>query len=619
MQNAESFIRRFSTGRNRLNWLRWPLLAGVLMFLPWLLYYSKWSSLPGGGITRMALFALVSGLAGVLLSRDLKRLLDAKWLSAGGLLAASAILLAQAFYEVVPYPFSLHWSEGNRFWDYSILFGRRLYDYPTGRSIFAYIDLGRQALWGLPFLFADITIREMRLWNMLMTTLPYAIFGWIIFKRVPGRTGLWFLAGLWTFCFLTQGPIYTPLVLCAALVGLAWMTPLPVALILIAVAGYLAQITRFTWMFAPAIWAGMLYFCEQPKTGPRLGRRQWACAAAGVIAGLVGGFALPRMGPVMARIQSMFSAPATAVSLAADSDLVSVNGISTVLGRQALLWERLLPNPTYGVGILLGLALAILPLIVLLLSLARGGRDSVPFWPLHPLQALALLAALTIFLAIGLVVSVKIGGGSNLHNLDMFLIALIFTAALAWEAGGWQAMVDLDLQAGWLKWIWVAGIGIYAVWAILSAAPLSLPSQARVNSALGSIREAVKTYQLQGEVLFLDQRQLLTFKAVPSVKLIPDYEKKYLMDQALSGDAAYFSGFYKDLQNYRFKLIVSEPLYEVIRGSDYNFGDENDNWVKWVSEPILCYYKPLATYPDVRVQLLGPRKTIGDCRLPASP
>ena len=37
------------------------------------------------------------------------------------------------------------------------------------------------------------------------------------------------------------------------------------------------------------------------------------------------------------------------------------------------------------------------------------------------------------FLAVGLIASAKIGGGSNLHNIDMFWITLALIAAWAWK------------------------------------------------------------------------------------------------------------------------------------------------------------------------------------------
>jgi hypothetical protein len=126
----------------------------------------------------------------------------------------------------------------------------------------------------------------------------------------------------------------------------------------------------------------------------------------------------------------------------------------------------------------------------------------------------------------------------------------------------------------------------------------------------------VENYKSKGEVLFLDQRQLLTFEAVEGVPLVPEYEKKYLMDQAMAGNLTYFQGFYQDLVNKRFALIVSEPLFKSYDDAFDPFSEENNAWVKWVSEAVLCYYTPEKTYKEVRVQLLVPRAGSLDCELP---
>ena len=96
--------------------------------------------------------------------------------------------------------------------------------------------------------------------------------------------------------------------------------------------------------------------------------------------------------------------------------------------------------------------------------------------------------------------------------------------------------------------------------------------------------------------------------------------KKVLMNQALSGDAEYFQQFYTDLAAGRFSLIISEKLYTSIKDSSFEFGEENNAWVTWVAEPLLCYYEPTRmsnlNLNTVGVQLLIPRDTPEDCQLP---
>jgi hypothetical protein len=521
---------------------------------------------------------------------------------------AAVFYLGSNFTWVDNYPFSHSWSEGNRIWDYSVLFGRGLYNYPPDQPIFAFIDLGRQSLWGLPFLIPGITIQGMRLWDALVITIPYAILGWIALQRFRNHTILWLLGGVWAFVFLSAGPIYTPLVISAILVAIAWRRPLWLALPLIVLAGYYAQLARFTWMFAPALWAGMVYFADRPLENKATSWRVWAITAAGVLAGLVGGVVIPKM-------ISSSASPAIPVTdtfiereIGASEELISVSGLTHALTRQPLLWDRLLPNPTYYPGILLALIMATLPLVLLLIYLVSSRR-----WPLDRLRGMAVVFILLLFLGVGLVVSVKIGGGSNLHNLDMFLIGMVFAAALAWRAGGYQTLAHLGDEKLWVQWLVVVMMAIYAYPPVLGARPLKLPSQDKVDKALTTIQEEVQDASQQGEVLFMDQRQLLTFGYVPNIPLVPDYEKKFLMDNSLSDNQALFEKFYKDLAEQRFSLIISEPLRARTREGDHHFSDENNAWVKWVSAPILCYYKPLVTFREVKVQLLVPRQGTTYC------
>jgi len=380
---------------------------------------------------------------------------------------------------------------------------------------------------------------------------------------------------------------------------------------LIVLAGYYAQLARYTWMFAPAMWAGMLYLADTQTEGQKVTRKQWGSAILVVLAGLVGGILIQRLLETQQRIAAAPSANIVAQQSNPETDVISLQGLLNVLTRQPLLWDRLLPNATYPLGILLAVVLVSAPLVILLIYLVRTRR-----WQLDWLRGLVVAGPLALFLAVGLVVSVKIGGGSNLHNLDMFLIGLLFAAALAWQAGGYRVLVYLDKEPLWVQGLMVVMMLVFAYQPLMGAGPISLPTDNIVEEALSGIREQVKVGAQDGEVLFIDQRQLLTFGYVPKIPLTADYEKKLMMDTAMSGDASYFSSFYKDLARHRFSLIVSEPLRTRVRESDYQFGDENNAWVKWVAGPVLCYYKPLVTYKEVKVQLLVPRPGGGDCSLP---
>ena len=625
--------------RRRMGWLRFVLAALFLLGLLRVLQFShlgtqftpdylRWIILTGSGL-----------VLGGLLSSDIERLLTTSSLACGFLLLASAFTLSNALVNVVDYPFSLTWSEGNRFWDYSLLFGRQRYLIPPAQEPSAFIDQGRQFLWGLAFLLPGLTIWQMRLWNAFLLTVPYAVLGWIVFRGVKGRPELRLLAGLWCMAFLAQGPIYTPLILSACLVGLAWLAPFWVSLPLVALAGYYANISRFTWMFAPALWGGMIALGDT-NLHPN-GSRRWVylAATAFILAGLIGGVILPNRLDVGKQFGEFFqplqedsatpvlSEPITAdeISLAVGSGEVITNsdqapdkngkasifslaGISQRLTSQPLLWQRLLPNPTFGPGILLALFTAAGPLIILCLYLYKTGA-----WKLNRLGLIAILTPMVAFLVVGLVISTKIGGGSNLHNLDLFLVGLVFVAALAWKAGGSDFFEHLNSSRPWIQaWV-VLMMFLLSYKPLMNALPLDLPEAPEIEKALKRIHRYTADALPQGDILFIDQRQLLTFGKITDVPLVSDYEKKYLMEQAMSDNQSYFSSFYQDLANKRFSLIIVSPQFMKTKGDQYSFGEENDAWVKWVSRALLCYYKSYDIQLKVKIKFLIPRNSPQNC------
>ncbi|MHC1783285.1 MAG: hypothetical protein AB9891_11140 [Anaerolineaceae bacterium] len=106
----------------------------------------------------------------------------------------------------------------------------------------------------------NLDIFGFRLWSALVWILPPLILGACCVVGRPSNGKKWigqvgFI--LWTYLFLAQEPIYPPLVLSAALVVVAirqrnWV----VAMISIALAAYYCQISRWTWTYAPGLWAG---------------------------------------------------------------------------------------------------------------------------------------------------------------------------------------------------------------------------------------------------------------------------------------------------------------------------------------------------------------------------
>jgi len=601
--------------RKKLGIYRWLAAIALLVFPIWYLQYTPWGIVFSGFYFRLFLWVYMTlGLAIILQSGKL--LLNLSTFLVALLLTSSAFSTAFAFVNVIDYPFSLGWSEGNRMWDYSMMFGRNLYDISPDKEVFVLLDVGRQFIGGLPFLLPNVTIQMERFWIALTGILPYLLLGLAAFRREFKNKKTWLLLGIWTFIFLKQGPIHPPLVICALAVALVWRNPLWVGIPLIIATGYFAEESRFTWLFAPGIWIVMLEFAGAELENGRIPKSTWLRAGILGLAGAFGGYYAPKL--VAWFLYNMSSG-------------VSVAGILGSFSAQPLLWYRLFPNATYGTGILIALFIAVGPLSIILLYLLRSKH-----WILDNWQKWSLTLPLMAFLVVGLIVSTKVGGGGDLHNLDMSMIGLLFIAVVAWQKGGRDWFFQVNSSPLWTKMMLTLLLvlpGLYPLsqlqlfqysedtfWILTLTGKADekslelLPAQNEVDNLLQTIRQEVKANNQQGEILFIDQRQLLTFRYVQNVTLIPEYEKKVLMNEAMSGSEKYFKDFYQDLANHRFSLIISEPLRAPIKDSNYQFGEESNAWVKWVVQPVLCYYEPIATNRNVQVQLLIPTlENAGDC------
>ena len=544
---------------------------------------------------------LTSGIGlSLLFSCHRDRLGDWHEIAFGILAAASVFYISVQFVNVTNYPFTLGWSEGNRFYDYSLIFGSDRYLYPY--KITLRKDIGRQLLWGLPYLIPHTQIWLHRLWNAVLATGPSLILAYVlaIWSQLSSQKR-WTLT-LFFFLFISQGPIYTPLILSALVTVLGvsrknWFRSAFVA----GLAGYYACLSRFTWLPAVPIWAVFILLNNLDFEGEIPSQRtsyknRWNLGYFKrllpiflvALAGLVGG---------------LLANP----TLLQPSVLVGSTSFA-----QPLLWYRLFPNSTYSEGVLGGLVLACGPLAVILLW-----RTITKRWRLHWLLALAYLGACLVLLAGGLVASVKIGGGNNLHNLDMFFISLAILSGLALRDSkelfvqNWPKVCQGLLFMAILVPVWSASrLGTRLV----------LPPVDTQNKALSVLEERIKSASQQGPVLFLDQRQLLTFGYIRNVELVPEYEKKYVMDQAMAMNEEYFKDFYKDLENKRFSLIITDPLFTKLKEGEYDFSEENNAWVGWVSRPLLCYYAPVRNIPDnvlaeFKIQLLVPRQNPKECPL----
>jgi len=179
----------------------------------------------------------------------------------------------------------------------------------------------------------------------------------------------------------------------------------------------------------------------------------------------------------------------------------------------------------------------------------------------HFIRLLALAAITGVLFAGGLVVSVKIGGGTNLHNMDVFLAALLVIAVELYflrsldETG---QVVKIELPA-WLK---TAAIAVPIIFTISFG---GLPSRTIDRQSAYQDLAKLQKYADQavaggGEVLFMSQRHLLTFDLIQDVPLVHPHEKLLLQEMAMSDNDVYLAAFAEEMAEQRYALMISDRL-----------------------------------------------------------
>lgn len=501
-------------------------------------------------------------------------------------LALSALLLGSA-YRAASYapaisvsPFSLGWSEATRFYDASLVFSRRIYGEQLPLPI---LHPALHFLLAIPFAFGSLPIWVHRAWQVVLRLTLTAATAAALSRRLglKERTGLW-LVGLWGFLFLLQGPVYLHLLVPVLMVILGFSARHPIrTLVVVLLASVWAGLSRINWFPVPAMLASALYLLEVP-----IGRRQ----PVAYLAWPATWFALG--------VLTAFASQAAYIGASGNVD----RSLFYTSLSSALLWYRLLPNATYPPGILLMILLVSAPLG---LVTARRLRRKWAKW--HSIRLLGLGAILMTLFAGGLVVSVKIGAGGDLHNLDAFLVCLmlvgshILAGRFAHE-GGQAAPSAVSIGHTSLALL----VAVPVVLAMITARPLA--GREAEAAAVRAIQQRVaQTVNAGGQVLFITQRQLVTFGLVRGVDMVPDYEIETLMEMAMAGNPGYLSRFYRDLQRHRFDLIVSSPLALVMRGSEANWGEENDVWLERIASPLICEYFPESSVAEGQVAFLVPR------------
>ncbi|MBU1660845.1 MAG: hypothetical protein KKD28_05165, partial [Chloroflexi bacterium] len=403
--------------------------------------------------------------------------------------------LAAYIPDVSTYPFSLAWSESNRYYYASLLFSQKIW----GRDLpLSPWHPSRYMLQSLPFLISGLPLWIHRLWQVLLWVLMPVLSGIALARRLPLRGHIqtsMFIA--WVFLFFSQGPVYYHLHICLIIILLGfdsqrfWRS-----LILVVIASIWAGISRVNWVPVPAFIAGAIYLIEMPVNRAKNIReylsRPFFWSLAGGVAAVLSQMAYVNLsGNDVTKFGSSFTSN--------------------------LLWYRLWPNETFKPGILPAILLVSAPLLLVIIFHLR---QTLRVW--HPIRILGLGAILLTLFVGGLAVSVKIGGGSNLHNLDAYIVLLLIVGAYLYY-GQFSPETPTGTSGVFRRisnWVLGFAIGVPVCLSLLSGVPVQSRNSAQVENALQELRRTTSQAAMAGEdVLFISNRHLLLFDLIPDVPL----------------------------------------------------------------------------------------------------
>jgi hypothetical protein len=586
---GEESFPRFAAGIGSRNTTRW---VGIVLFFMALILYSLLTFSWLGGLMNSAIWArllvfwflTLLGAAGLSMWHD--RIVFAGGLVVTALLQAVIHRIAMEFPEITNYPFALGWSETTRFYLASLFVSKEVYGQPLALPI---INPSLHILLVPPYWF-DAPLWFHRFWQIAVRYILLGLTAWALVKLFPLRKRSdRFIFWLWVYLYLFQGPLYFQLALATLVVLWGYRTRQPLwTWIAILAASAWSGLSRINWFPVPASIAAMLYLLEVPYERGKFWKYVFP-PAMWIVAGIATA-ALAQQ--IYILISGVPDPSAFYTSLVSD-----------------FLWYRLLPNETYSYGVLPGILLVSLPLVlVIIYALRRRWTD----W--HPVRLSLIFLGLLAYFVVGLIVSAKIGGGGDLHNMDAYMILLLIVASYLFFG---RYTPQLKPQAVPVSVPWSVLMLLVAVPVWFSAqisARFKSYDHASAASALGDLQARVDVANEQNrEVLFISQRQMISMHMLEGVNLIPAYEREELMEMAMSDQENYLDAFRADVQNQRFALIVVDPLKFKLLGSNYSMGEENNAWARRVIKPILCNYEVAVSYPEFQLALYIPQEGTRQC------
>jgi hypothetical protein len=479
------------------------------------------------------------------------------------------------------------WSETSRFYFPSLFLSKLVYGkgYP-----WPILHPTLHLLLAPPYL-VDAPLWFHRFWQVAMRFLLIGLVVPPLIGRlaIQGRLLRW-LVGLWMFLFLFMGPIYfhltVPVIVMLAGFSLQNQRRTWIALLLASIwCGW----SRVNWYPVPGMIAAVLYFLEQPIGEKRI----WKYLSRPVLWFITGTL----VAFLSQRVYIYFSG-------------ITENASFYSSFSSDLLWYRLLPSTTYALGLLPAALLVSLPMwLAMFLVLRSNPKES---W--NPRRLVLIGVALFVLFLGGLLVSLKIGGGADLHNLDAYFVLLLIVFSYLVFARYRLENGEFSMRI-LLPWLLVFFILVVPAWSFIrSNASFKSYDASETRATLQGIQNKVNEVDARGgKILFITQRHLISMHMLDGVTLVPEYEREDLMEMAMANNTTYLDRFKTDMQNQRFDLIVVDPLVFNLISRNRSFSEENNVWVRRVMRPILCNYRQDAIFPADEIALYVPQEGERTC------
>ncbi len=571
----DQWLERFVGYCGKLSWSN-LLIAGAIVIGTSVFFYTQGSYqlLVSGFETRVFLLAVaISACAWFLYAFEKKSLWKSFGISA---LVTGVVWQLLNYFPFQPtYPFALTWSETSWYYYASFFFANKIYGTST---LWPFLDIGKPFLLSAAFLFPNTPLWLMRIWQFVLWIVPAFLVAWFLYKRVGSRNLSASLMILFVFSWMLLGPVFFHLSMAVAMVlGGFDRNKFWKSLFWLGFASVWAGILRINWVPMPAILCLALYFLETPFDSSqgllKYVQKPLIYTTFSLILGVTAfvGYAF-LSGRLDTRVVTKFSAP--------------------------FLWYRMWPNANLLYGIVPSTLLVSVVLVVLICMSWRALRY-------HAWRGGLLLAILIILFAGGIYASTKIGGGTNLHNLDAYLVLLMVWGGYAISDQIRPERIDANFRPQ--RSLLATLCFIPVAWSMLVLPSFQYRDIEQADQDLNRLSEIVQAAASRGEpVLFIAQRHLLTFGLIPNVPLEKDYELLELMEMAMAGNTEYLEPFQADLETHRYGLIVTYIENTELQDRSHSSAEENNAWVAHVLTPLHIYYQSIMQFPDSRIEIFAP-------------